>query len=319
MSIIAHSQLFRNDTNLDAIDAFEVPLRTPPPNAVESSHCGKVVAVSTQVGITFYWTSQTNNGRDAGVASNLHTVELPESVSCMTFSSVAMKNMARLYLATNDRVIAWEISTLPKLDNETRRDDSDLGPRTTILEQQGQKDALAMSQNAKYLAVSVLDQVIVMEGENHTPTCRLQGHRGAINAITFFSPHKENVLISIGEDRTFKLWDCCEQTMLYQSSVVSSSPFLSIAVDPSFPNIALGKYCFVSLSMQFGWSKANSLYRAVSLCLRYFPLTHTSAAHTSLEYHVLTPFFSNPQELLTAHCVYTESRSKKLVQALHVI
>ena len=103
MSTIAHSQLFRNDTNLDAIDAFEVPLRTPPPNAVESSHCGKVVAISTQVGITFYWTSQTNSGRDAGVMRNLHTVELPECVSCMTFSSVAMKNMARLYLATNDR------------------------------------------------------------------------------------------------------------------------------------------------------------------------------------------------------------------------
>ena len=137
------------------------------------------------MGITFYWSSQTNSCRDVGVSRSLHTVELPECVSCMTFSSVSMQNMARLYLATNNRVFAWEISTLPKLDNDARRDDSDLGPRTTILEQPGQKDAMAISQNAKYLAVSVIDQVIVMEGENHSPSCCLEGHRGAINAMAF--------------------------------------------------------------------------------------------------------------------------------------
>ena len=109
MSTIVQSQLFRNDTNLDAIDAFEVPLKMPPPNAVESSPCGRVVAVSTQVGITFYWSSQTNSCRDVGVSRSLHTVELPECVSCMTFSSVSMQNMARLYLATNNRVFAWAV------------------------------------------------------------------------------------------------------------------------------------------------------------------------------------------------------------------
>ena len=44
-------------------------------------------------------------------------------------------------------------------------------------------------------------------------------------------------------------------------------------------------------------------------------MTHAPAARTSLVFNVLTSFFSNPQELLTAHYVYTESRSKKLAGA----
>ena len=312
MSTIVQSQLFRNDTNLDAIGAFEVPLKMPPPNAVESSPCGRVIAVSTQVGITFYWSSQTNTCRDVGVSRSLHTVELLECVSCMTFSSVSMKNMARLYLATNDRVIAWEISTLPKLDNEARRDDSDLGPRTTILEQPGQKDAMAISQNAKYLAVSVIDQVIVMEGENHSPSCCLEGHRGAINAMAFFSPHMENVLISVGEDRTFKLWDCCEQIMLYQSCVVSSSPFLSVAVDPSLSNIALGKYSLPNRKL--GMVEGELIfYHAVSLWLWDLPLTHCPGARIIKCTNLV---FSNAKELLMARYAYIESRRKYLMHLM---
>ncbi len=239
-----NSDLIRNDTNLDVINAYDVPLNTPPPNIIASSPCGRVLAIATPIGITFYWTdtmnNNNNNNRDKN-NNNIHSVRLPERISSMKFFPVINNNnMARLYVATVERVFIWEVSTLSKTINEEKRNDSDLGPRTTILEQYIEKDAMAISAKANYFAVSLGKNVVIYDTETHAPTCRLEGHFGTINAMTFFTPHADHVLITVGEDRTFKIWDCKEQSLLYQSSVISSSPFLTVAIDPIFPHIALG-------------------------------------------------------------------------------
>ena len=58
--------------------------------------------------------------------------------------------------------------------------------------------------------------------------------------MAFFEPHRPHALIPISDDRTFKVWDCDDKVLLYQSGVVTSAPFLSIAVDPNMPCFALG-------------------------------------------------------------------------------
>ena len=141
-----NNDLIRNDTNLDVINAYDVPLNTPPPNIIVSSPCGRVLAIATPIGITFYWTDTMNDNNK----NNIHSVRLPERISSMKFFPVINNNnMARLYVATVERVFIWEVSTLSKTINEEKRNDSDLGPRTTILEQYIEKDAMAISQADK--------------------------------------------------------------------------------------------------------------------------------------------------------------------------
>ena len=240
-------QQIRNDTNLDVINAYNVPLGTPPPHIIVSSPCGGVLAVATPVGITFYWTDHVGDKNN----NNVHSVPLPERISSMIFFPVTNRNIARLYIATVERVFVWEISTIYKDVTKEKRNDSDLGPRTTILEQHIQKDAMAISATANCFAVSLGKNAVIYDAKTHSAKCRFEGHYGTINAMTFFTPHADHVLITVGEDRTFKIWDCEEQSLLYQSSVISSSPFLTVAIDPLFPHIALGTYkkIFINVSL----------------------------------------------------------------------
>ena len=88
-----NSDLIRNDTNLDVINAYDVPLNTPPPNIIVSSPCGRVLAIATPIGITFYWTdtmNDNNNNRDKNNNNNnnIHSVRLPERISSMKFFPV---------------------------------------------------------------------------------------------------------------------------------------------------------------------------------------------------------------------------------------
>eukprot|EP01137_Pigoraptor_chileana_P016279 Opistho-2@72975 len=69
---------------------------------------------------------------------------------------------------------------------------------------------------------------------------RLEGHTATVTAAAF-SPHRRNSLVvSISEDRTFKVWDITEGSLVYQSSIVSSSPFISLAMDPLADRFAIG-------------------------------------------------------------------------------
>jgi WD40 repeat protein len=168
--------------------------------------------------------NNNNNNRDKN-NNNIHSVRLPERISSMKFFPVINNNnMARLYVATVERVFIWEVSTLSKTINEEKRNDSDLGPRTTILEQYIEKDAMAISAKANYFAVSLGKNVVIYDTETHAPTCRLEGHFGTINAMTFFTPHADHVLITVG--------DVLDPTIVQEMSEINI-----VNDDPSFIDI----------------------------------------------------------------------------------
>ena len=71
-------------------------------------------------------------------------------------------------------------------------------------------------------------------------THRLQGHQAPLISAAFLAPHSPHILVTCGEDRRFTIWDLDQSTMLYQSSVLTAYPLISLAVDPTFPRIAVG-------------------------------------------------------------------------------
>ena len=67
----------------------------------------------------------------------------------------------------------------------------------------------------------------------------LEGHLARVNCAEF-SPRRPDILISTGDDRTFKVWNISEGCLLFQSSIVSSSPFLCLAFNPTDDTFAVG-------------------------------------------------------------------------------
>ena len=253
----------RNETHLDALGVTMVKLPSPP-HLVETSPDGSLLVAATPHGATFYWPPNVNNadGSAAAPANAVHSVALNERISALAFlpqgaRQGAAEGALRLYVATPQSVCVWDISTIPlSQTQQSRRDDRDLGPRTVIFriadgeeeggadpvgfQQRAARETLAVSDDGSYLAIGLGHDVIVMETATHQPTCRLEGHASVINAMAFFHPHRSHALVTVSDDRTFKVWDCDEQALLYQSGVVASAPLLSVAVDPNMPCFALG-------------------------------------------------------------------------------
>jgi WD40 repeat protein len=84
--------------------------------------------------------------------------------------------------------------------------------------------------------------LLILEVNTGGQYCRLEGHTAKVTGAVFSvqSPH---LLISISEDRTFKIWDLASQSLFYQSAILSASPFLSVAADPLRNRFAVGSNC----------------------------------------------------------------------------
>jgi WD40 repeat protein len=72
-------------------------------------------------------------------------------------------------------------------------------------------------------------------------TMRLEGHTAAVTAAAFRHDH-ENSAVTISEDRRFIVYDLSSASILFQSSIVSASPFVSLAVQEC------GSYCAIGSS-----------------------------------------------------------------------
>ncbi|XP_031565676.1 WD repeat-containing protein 27-like [Actinia tenebrosa] len=74
-------------------------------------------------------------------------------------------------------------------------------------------------------------------------TCKLdsvlEGHISPLTQAQF-CPWNECIIISIAEDRTYKVWDIQESCLVYQSPIVSGFPFISLAFDSAQHCMALG-------------------------------------------------------------------------------
>ncbi|KAJ1340345.1 hypothetical protein BSLG_005047 [Batrachochytrium salamandrivorans] len=107
----------------------------------------------------------------------------------------------------------------------------------------GQIHSMSVHLSDDLVAACVDDSVMIIAVSTGAAIA-MQGHSARVTACDFFNssanPNAKNWLLSLSEDRSFKVWDYVSLTCIYDSPIVSSSPLTSIAFDPIRPIFAIG-------------------------------------------------------------------------------
>ncbi|KAM5284691.1 WD repeat-containing protein 27 isoform 6-T10 [Hipposideros larvatus] len=163
-------------------------------------------------------------------------------------SAVAFGNAAAPLLicsASPDYVIMWSL-------DECRENVLEgLSPRGTVLGVLlGKVLCLRFSPDDRVIAVCAGSKILVLDSESRSTLAALEGHQGPVTAAEFCA-WQAHVIISVSEDRSFKVWDHHVGSLIYSSPVLAASPLLSLAIDEGSEQLvtgcAEGQLCIFSL------------------------------------------------------------------------
>ncbi|KAM4694242.1 WD repeat-containing protein 27 [Discoglossus pictus] len=83
------------------------------------------------------------------------------------------------------------------------------------------------------------NKIFILHEEHEEILSELSGHLGPVTSAEFCT-WQENFLVSISEDRTFKVWDYRTESLVYQSAVLSAFPLLRMYVDADNKQLVTG-------------------------------------------------------------------------------
>ncbi|XP_059373212.1 WD repeat-containing protein 27-like isoform X1 [Carassius carassius] len=141
-------------------------------------------------------------------------------VSAMVIGTV--RDCLVLCSASEDYVIVWDID---RCYRRIREGVSASGRVVgTLL---GKVEHLSLCPLSARLAACSGSRVFLLNAEREDVLGVLKAHLGPVTASEF-CPWDVNLLISISEDRTFKIWDVKNGDILFESAVLSAYPLLSL-------------------------------------------------------------------------------------------
>eukprot|EP00111_Clytia_hemisphaerica_P006631 TCONS_00019191-protein len=109
----------------------------------------------------------------------------------------------------------------------------------TIAENLGCVSCMAFSKDDQHLAICISNEIWVINTLNSELVVEFSASQSFIFLVGFCLTI-EDMLISIAEDRTYCIWDVGEKEQLYQSTIISSFQFQSLAVHPLESYFATG-------------------------------------------------------------------------------
>ncbi|XP_010219364.1 PREDICTED: WD repeat-containing protein 27-like, partial [Tinamus guttatus] len=95
------------------------------------------------------------------------------------------------------------------------------------------------SPDDQQVAVCTEKRIYMLSAKNNAVLAELEGHLAPVTAAEFCTWEK-NTLISISEDRSFKIWDYSAGLLIYQSAVLTAFPLLSLLIDEENKQIVTG-------------------------------------------------------------------------------
>ncbi|XP_042651565.1 WD repeat-containing protein 27 [Tyto alba] len=154
------------------------------------------------------------------------------SISAVSFGSKT--NPLLVCSASCECVIVWN------LDECTQKVQKGLTPRGIVIGTLlGMVLHVRFSPDDQQVAVCAGNQIYILSAKTETILAELHGHLAPVTAAEFCTWEK-SMLISVSEDRTFKVWDYSTGQLIYQSGVLTAFPLLSLLIDEENKQIITG-------------------------------------------------------------------------------
>ncbi|XP_064365369.1 WD repeat-containing protein 27 isoform X1 [Dromaius novaehollandiae] len=169
----------------------------------------------------------------AGAAQPLRLLGHQHAISALSFGSKVSPLL--VCAASCERVVVWS------LDECTRDVLQGLTPRGIVIGTLlGMVLHVRFSPDDQQVAVCAGKRIYMLSAKNDAVLAELEGHLAPVTAAEFCTWEK-NMLISVSEDRSFKVWDYSTGLLIHQSAVLSAAfPLLSLLIDEENKQIVTG-------------------------------------------------------------------------------
>jgi len=108
-----------------------------------------------------------------------------------------------------------------------------------IGEDVGTVSFVKFSNDDRLLCIGLEESIMIYNVEEGQVILRLDGHVSSVTEV-YFLEQLSNCIISISEDRTFKIWDIFERKVLYRSAVISPYAIVSVCEQHDLNRFVLG-------------------------------------------------------------------------------
>ncbi|XP_053446331.1 WD repeat-containing protein 27 isoform X2 [Nycticebus coucang] len=98
---------------------------------------------------------------------------------------------------------------------------------------------LRWSPDDRVVATCAGNKIFLLDVKGLSVLAELGGHLGPVTAVEF-CPWEADTIISVSEDRSFKVWDCRTGLATYTSSVLAVYPLLSLFIDAESQQLITG-------------------------------------------------------------------------------
>ncbi|XP_019643830.1 PREDICTED: WD repeat-containing protein 27-like isoform X1 [Branchiostoma belcheri] len=202
-----------------------IPTATSPSHTQHSCN-GTYLAVPHGKGEVGVWSLQ-----DLGFRQ-LDLVAHRKAVTATSFGFHSQPTL--LCTAAEDYIIVWNIEEARHMYEKGQQ------IRGQIIGQVlGYVQHVSFSPDDTLIAACIGTEVLVLDSQVERLHSTLEGHNSTVTSAEF-CPHYKSTIVSISEDRTFKVWDLENSALVYQSAIISAFPFLSLSHDPTKESFAVG-------------------------------------------------------------------------------
>ncbi|PVD27117.1 hypothetical protein C0Q70_12268 [Pomacea canaliculata] len=164
-------------------------------------------------------------------AEPLSLIGHTKAVSALCFSH---DEPVLLCSAADDYVIVWNIR---KCQHDFAKQLKVTG--NVVVVRPGTTTYISFSLDAEHIALCVDSVVKIASVSKAKIVAELASHQAKVTAAEF-CPHYIGTLVSISDDRTFKVWNVQDVSVLYHSQIITSSPLISISMNKAEPHVAVG-------------------------------------------------------------------------------
>ncbi|XP_077203078.1 WD repeat-containing protein 27 isoform X3 [Paroedura picta] len=162
----------------------------------------------------------------------LHLIGHHHSITALTFGSKV--NPLLICSASSDYVIVWNLDECMKKALQ-----GSMPQGIVIGTLLGMVLYVRFSPDDQTVAVCAGNRIYMLNAKDEAILAELEGHLAPVTAAEFCTWEK-NLLISVSEDRSFKVWDYCTGLLIYQSAVITAFPLLSLFIDEENKHIITG-------------------------------------------------------------------------------